>query len=59
MVSVFPGDAPVGAPVEDPVWVEVVAAVDPAFDFVGKSHPAVGYTDYTRKVTCLIEIGLN
>jgi len=57
------GRAAVAVPVDTPgeVLGREVAAVAgcPASGFADKSHRAVGYTDYTRKVTCLTEIGLN
>lgn len=49
-------DAPVPAPAL--AW-EMVVVGCPVFGFCEMNHRAVGYTDYTRVVTCLIEIGLN
>ena len=55
---VVPGD--IQAPARGLVF-EAVAAVAwcPESDFFGKNRLVVECSDYTRVVTCLIEIGLN
>ena len=57
--EVLPVDNPARVPVCIPVlaWGEVVG--NPAFGFCESSRPAEECSDYTRSVTCLIEIDLN